>query len=101
MAFIKTNINLQDELNKYKDAALWNLEDGIYKIYIKSERSPFRNGEEAVITSRGMISINDLFRFADDSLKILFFKDGDFVLNTEIELEIVMRNKGVVSVKKV
>jgi hypothetical protein len=101
MNFIKTNINLQNEIQKWKDAALWNLDNGFYRIKLRSNRAPFKNGEAAIETSHGCISINDLFRHADEALKSLFFKDGSFVLNTEIELEIEMKNKGVVGVRKI
>lgn len=101
MNFIKTNINLQEELQKWRDAALWNLANGVYRIKLLSNRAPFKNGEAAVETSHGCISINDLFRHADEELKSIFFKDGIFVLNTEIALEIEMKNKGVVGVRKI
>jgi hypothetical protein len=80
---------------------LWQVKDGTYKVFIKKEIDTFKNGERAVKTSRGFISVNNLFRYADTALKALFFIDGSFVLNTEIELEIVMSNRNVVGIKKV
>lgn len=91
-------INLKEEMMKLP---LWNNGNGVYRLFVKEEIDRFKNGERAVKTTQGFISINDLFRYADTALKALFFIDGSFVLNTVIELEIVMSNRNVVGIKKV
>ena len=79
---------------------LWERGDGIYTLKITKESAVFKNGDASVQTTKGFISINDLFWFANQELKSLFFKDGNFVLNSNIELEIELKNKSIISVKK-
>lgn len=80
---------------------LWERKEGIYRLKVLKESIVFKNGDPSVQTTQGFISINDLFRFADADLKSLFFNNGQFVLNTNIELEIELKQKSIISVKKV
>ena len=79
---------------------LWELGNGIYRLFLKEEIEAFKNGEPAVKTTKGFIGRDHLFRYASSDLKSIFFNDGNFILNTNIELEIEIRNRSVVSVKK-